>query len=289
MISSRLSLARKNSTTTVTEVLVFFDCREEILASHESGHRMKRSRFRSEGEQSAPSSRNPLANRSSSMSASVGGRSIDGSGRVSCDMADPSGHESDGVEYDQSYPSARALQTRSRLQTHAIQHGGEGGEGHHRAQRSVSDGSISSTTSTVLDDGIDFLNDPPEQMTTGRRIALKLMDKKWYNPRTGSTDVPVPLVPEMAVEGESSAPSLRKAWVYFEHVVLTRYVVEDHNIDVDGWGWFAKFRQSFKNYDENFNLAQPGEKYKPTKLFDPIVTPHRQVRRRSQGLQCIHH
>ena len=240
---------------------------------------MKRSRFRSEEEQSAPSSsRHRRANRSSStgMSAS-GGRSIDGSGRVSFEMGDQSSHDSDGAEYDPAYPSARALQTRSRLQTHEIQHGGEG-MGHHKADRSVSDGSISSTTSTVIDDGIDFLNDPPEQMTTGRRIALKLMDKKWYNPRASSTDVPVPPDPEMAVEDESSAPSLRKAWVYFEHVVLTRYVVEDHNIDVDGWGWFAKFRQSFKNYDEDFDLAQPGEKYKQTKLFDPIVTPHRQVR-----------
>jgi hypothetical protein len=239
---------------------------------------MKRSRFRSDGEQSALSSRNRLANHSSSGSASIG-RSIDGSERVSFEMRDHSIHNSDGEEYDHAYPSARALQTRSRLQTHEIHRGGEGAAGDHIVERSASDRSISSSSSSVLDDGIDFLKDPPEQMTTGRRIALKLMDKKWYNPRVGSTDVLVPDDPELAVEGESSAPSLRKAWAYFEHVVLTRYVVQDHNVDVDGWGWFAKFRQSFRNYDEEFDLAQPGEKYKPTKLFDPIATPHRQVRR----------
>ena len=34
---------------------------------------------------------------------------------------------------------------------------------------------------------IDFLKDDPKDMTYSRRIALFLMEKKWYNPRAGET------------------------------------------------------------------------------------------------------
>lgn len=53
----------------------------------------------------------------------------------------------------------------------------------------------------------DFLQDDPEGMTYGRRIALYLMKRsKLYNPRLG--------------QDPTEEPSLEKAWAYFEVRVL---------------------------------------------------------------------
>lgn len=41
---------------------------------------------------------------------------------------------------------------------------------------------VNGTTGKQL---IDFLQDDPKDMTVARRIALSLMDKKWYNPMAG--------------------------------------------------------------------------------------------------------
>lgn len=136
----------------------------------------------------------------------------------------------------------------------------------------------------IEDSGINFLNDPPEQMTMGRKIALKLLHKKWYNPRAGIQFQKYEDV-EALCEGIPNLPSLQKAWAYFEHVVLTRYVVEPHNASVEGWGWIRKLMYSFKNFDEEFQRAQPGENQRPTKLYDTITTPHKQVRDVSE-IQC---
>ena len=100
---------------------------------------------------------------------------------------------------------------------------------------------------------IDFLKDDPKDMTYGRIIALKLMDKKWYNPRSdagnepsrsdedngrvphvngGTTGPPMEISSEHLPQGararlelqsnvvKAHAPSLEKAWAYFEHVTL---------------------------------------------------------------------
>ena len=123
--------------------------------------------------------------------------------------------------------------------------------------------------------GIDFLQDPPEQMTYGRKIALSLLSKKWYNPRAETKKYDDVEASEYSL---ATAPSLKKAWAYFEHVVLTRYVVADHNVNVDKWGFLRKFMYSLKNHDEDFERAQPGENNLPTKLYDPVTTPHMQVR-----------
>jgi hypothetical protein len=73
-------------------------------------------------------------------------------------------------------------------------------------------------------------------------------------------------------------PSLEKAWAYFEHVALSRYVLvpKPHN---------AKkkciltriFRKLFCKASKLLQRAEPGERIYPTALYEPIFTPHRQL------------
>ena len=91
------------------------------------------------------------------------------------------------------------------------------------------------------DQTIDFLEDPPSEMTYGRRIALWLMQYKWYNPqpkrqevqesKDGTEDNLVePLLENQSKDEDEEIaesrelPSLEKAWAFFEHVTLPRYV-----------------------------------------------------------------
>ena len=114
----------------------------------------------------------------------------------------------------------------------------------------VDDKLVSEDQNGVSDQNIDFLEDNPSEMTWGRRIALSLMERKWYNPRAGDTaldengfdesfkdaqmDVPfdasddpvVDPVDNMFGRITTTRPNLKKAWAYFEHVTLTRFIVE---------------------------------------------------------------
>lgn len=82
---------------------------------------------------------------------------------------------------------------------------------------------------------IDFLQDDRSEMTFARRIALTLMNSKWYNPKAGeqieqekaSTDEPTADEDNLFEKVNTDPPSLEKAWAYFEHVSLDRYIVED--------------------------------------------------------------
>jgi len=88
--------------------------------------------------------------------------------------------------------------------------------------------------------------DDPSDMTYARRIALKLMNKKWYNPNAN-----------VISDGTESKelPSLESAWFYFEHFVLPRYIVNP-------------------GHDKHQkDIAQPGEDRFQTKLYSPIYTP----------------
>jgi len=99
---------------------------------------------------------------------------------------------------------------------------------------------------------IDFLKDPVNEMTIGRRKALKLMNNKYYNPHgKGVSDE------EYCKEG----PSLEKAWAYFEHNVLARYIVKSG----DG------------KKEKELERAEPGEDRFPTKLYSCIFTPLNQM------------
>lgn len=73
-------------------------------------------------------------------------------------------------------------------------------------------------------------------------------------------------------------PSLAKAWAYFEHVTLPRYFVPERdpskprkNIVVRG------FRRIFCKANQLLNRAEPGESSHPTKLYDPVFTPLKQM------------
>jgi hypothetical protein len=133
---------------------------------------------------------------------------------------------------------------------------------------------------------IDFLKDDPSDMTFGRRIALSLMNKKWYNPRAGEEEDELestvdngnvrPKSNDVLENGgsgtlqqecdfdtmmQSREPSLAKAWAYFEHVALYRYLVpqdeqekEKKNICVRG------FRKLFCKRNKKLERAEPGER-----------------------------
>jgi hypothetical protein len=138
--------------------------------------------------------------------------------------------------------------------------------------------------------GIDFLKDDKKEMTWGRRMALGLMDKKWYNPSAGREDgdedakeLDSPGSPHSTQSAlgdfdrrKSQKPSLEKAWAYFEHVALYRYIVEEKQKTKKGF--VTRIIHKFQKGDKKFEKAEPGEKDDKTLLYDPIFTPHTQVR-----------
>ena len=58
-------------------------------------------------------------------------------------------------------------------------------------------------------------------------LALKLMHKPWYNPSAKAT--PRTIVDDDVRLGSEDLgpPSLEKAWAYFEHFSLNRYISDD--------------------------------------------------------------
>jgi hypothetical protein len=142
---------------------------------------------------------------------------------------------------------------------------------------------------------IDFLRDDPKEMTKARRLALSLLDKQWYNPTArkwvedstqhGNGDKAsthssiadaVGETPDFGAANQVLA--LKRAWAYFEHVTLMRYVVHDHNKSTDDMSVWQRYRYASSNRGEEFENAKPGEKHRRTKLYDYISTPHMQVR-----------
>jgi hypothetical protein len=145
--------------------------------------------------------------------------------------------------------------------------------------------------------GIDFLKDDKKEMTWGRRLALGLMDKKWYNPRAGMEDedakeLDSPHSTQSALgdfdRNMSQKPSLEKAWAYFEHVALYRYIEEEKQKTKKHI--VTRIIRKFQKGDKKLEKAEPGEKDDKTLLYDPIFTPHAQVRwLRNEGvLQSMH-
>jgi hypothetical protein len=162
---------------------------------------------------------------------------------------------------------------------------------------------------SVHNDPINFLEDDPSEMTYGRRIAIKLMKYKWYNPkatpvlkegdndedlysdsdeereRNDSPCAPIANPPEVdplpelrpSLVTKLQYPSLARAWCYFEHVTLPRYVMEPKveaqkkNICV------RMFRKCFCKASKTLDRAEPGENLIPTSLYSPIFTPLSQM------------
>lgn len=106
----------------------------------------------------------------------------------------------------------------------------------------------------------DFLKDSKKEMTFSRRIALSLIKYDWYNPNNKTKDT------EKSSEEEYGyPPSLAKAWAYFEHFTLRRYITEEDRDDLRlGRG-------------KELNMADPGDGIFRTKLYSPISTPLSQM------------
>ncbi|CAJ1969146.1 unnamed protein product [Cylindrotheca closterium] len=108
---------------------------------------------------------------------------------------------------------------------------------------------------------IDFLEDDEKEMTMGRRLALKFMDKSWYNPQAkDKTSTRYDLdVPNRMRSEDLGPPSLEKAWAYFEHFSLNRYISDD------------------SAGIQNGKKSEPGHNQLNTKLYHPITTPHKDL------------
>jgi hypothetical protein len=125
------------------------------------------------------------------------------------------------------------------------------------------------------EEGVSFLKDDPKEMTIARRIALGLLDRKWYNPNAGKPTIDV----QASFHGSviRLAPSLKRAWAYFEHVTLVRYFITGENRNAFEMSLWGRFRYASTHADEEFENAMPGEKRRATRLYDYLATPHMQV------------
>lgn len=145
--------------------------------------------------------------------------------------------------------------------------------------------------STSKSHSIDFLKDDRREMTWGRRIALCLMDKKWYNPRAAEgEDTAVELVGSDIMSNSSTEldddfdekmsdpkPRLDKAWAYFEHVALYRYLVPPEDQDKEKKNIFVRMVRKFMKANKKFEKAEPGESEHITRMYHPVFTPHKQL------------
>lgn len=159
---------------------------------------------------------------------------------------------------------------------------------------------------------IDFLHDDPSTMTFARRAALYLMRRyAWYNPQLSkqehcfshqgdetATSSEYIEIDEMSSDGsfnrsmlqspvQKETPSLEKAWAYFEHVTLPRYL--DHksaasrnsssyeNLSPREQNADIKCINYGNSGEEALDIAEPGEDSYPTKLYSPLWTPNSQM------------
>jgi hypothetical protein len=130
------------------------------------------------------------------------------------------------------------------------------------------------------------VNDDPAEMTRGRRYALKLMHNKWYNPSADQDSDDDSDEDEDDINGHLSSyekPSLANAWAYFEHISLQRYFVYDEDEEdlPPSANCFRRFYAGFMKADRQLVRAEPGTTARKTRLYDPISTPHSQVRARA--------
>ena len=82
-----------------------------------------------------------------------------------------------------------------------------------------------------------------------------------------------------AKDDEAEKPSLAKAWAYFEHVSLDRYLVNEKEEAErpQPRGWFARKYRRFFAGNRILRRAAPGQTDVKTRLFDPFNTPHSQL------------
>lgn len=127
-----------------------------------------------------------------------------------------------------------------------------------------------------------FLHDPLNEMTYGRRSALKLQKFSCYQPKGRHWDF--------------NGLGLQSAWAHFEHSVLPRYISGSKSVssrrkgsnvdlggdDADDWLYKPKQKKRSKSKDASSKIgdlqrAEPGESNLPTKLYSPLFTPLSQM------------
>ena len=172
----------------------------------------------------------------------------------------------------------------------------------------------------LVERNIDFLHDDPEQMTFARRIALHLTRYSWYNPHLKGNENAdragnyiemnqIGSVGNMSKDEigtvasfnksmtrtpiQEEQPSLEKAWAYFDHTTLPRYLdhgaaavsgpdsTDANSQRTHGHGFPRQMRKHFRRIligdEEVMDLAEPGENRYPTKLYSPLWTPMNQM------------
>lgn len=119
---------------------------------------------------------------------------------------------------------------------------------------------------------IDFLQDKPGHQTWGRRLATYLSDYKWYNPYVDKEE-------DATDEYGRPIPSIAKAWAFFEHVTLERYVISDgyRAASQQQLSRKERIKRAFFRGDQRLEKAEPGEKTHKTKLYNPLTTPLSQL------------
>ena len=140
----------------------------------------------------------------------------------------------------------------------------------------------------------DFRNDPVEEMTLARRFALKwLYKKKWYRwfakgaideieeTQSHSNLFEASSRNSGVADHDDDKPSLARAWAYFEHVALDRYIVGEEERqreqEISKSGLKRFYKRIFAG-ERELKRAPPGTRGVKTRLFDPFNTPHSQVR-----------
>lgn len=135
---------------------------------------------------------------------------------------------------------------------------------------------------------IDFLQDDPNEMTYGRQIALSLMNKTWYNPQLSETadrshgDIIIDEGRFRSQDGypithsKHETPSLEKAWAYFDHVALPRFIFKPKENNVKK-GLITRIINKWNKADKELQRAEPGECELQTRLYSTVFTPHKQL------------
>ena len=207
-------------------------------------------------------------------------------------------------------PSVQFSGTGSSTQVRVNHHNGEKQQQQGNGEEGQEIAVVAASTSPADDNdddndarcSIDFLLDDPSGMTLARRLALRLMPHQWYyKPRVldgvsealGASMIPYrssslgpSAAPLTAAASEAypfshsrrESPSLAKAWAYFEHVALPRHVLEPKDASIPKKNCLVRIiRKLFCKAGKELRRAEPGERELPTKLYEPLFTPHKQL------------
>lgn len=126
---------------------------------------------------------------------------------------------------------------------------------------------------------IDFLQDPPEEQTYSRQLATWLCQN--YPAVYG---LPSTNYSSNNSTASTQSPSFAKAWAFFEHVTLERYMLLDNTDDNDepqqqqhSKSKRQQLQHTFHQGDRKLSIAEPGENQCPTRLYSPLTTPLSQL------------